>query len=117
MAGGAVGIAVENLLGRFKRVQWVLHQLNLSLGDQRRGTGAAEHLLEKSSAAGVLFRLGGAEAFAAIIKSGFQRENPREDGDGVVEILAVERHFSFFVLFADRPRNLIDRFFCHEWIL
>ena len=68
-------------------------------------------------AAGLVFRLGGAEGLPAIIKCRLLREYPGEDGHGVVEIIAVERRLSFFELFTQWPRNLVERFFCHDCIL
>ena len=60
MAGRAVRIAIENLLGNVQRLDRIVAQSQLPLGNQRRRTRAAKNLLEESATRPGFFKLSGA---------------------------------------------------------
>ena len=78
------------------------------------GFDGNDHLFEKTAPAGIFLRLRRAQGFAAVVKGGLLGQNLRKDGHRVIVILAVQSRLSFFVLFSNRTRDLVQRFFCHE---
>ena len=62
--------------------------------------GGAEHFLEEPALFAGAFELGGAERLATAIEARFLAEHGVEQGNGVVEVVALNGGNSFLVLLA-----------------
>src|SRR5438093_9882220 len=113
MGGDVVRIAVEELLGDIDGFERIGAQGNLPLGEQRRAARGAEHFSQKTAFAARLFDLSGPQRLAAGVETRLLLQHLRENGDRVVEVLALEGSQTFFVLFPQRAGNGCDTLFRH----
>ena len=114
MGRGILGVVVENMLGDGDGFERIVAQRDLSFGNHGRGTRAAENFFEKTGAAAHFLELRHAQEFAALKKGRFLRQNLIEDGDGIIEILALHRDGALFKILAQGQRNFMQAFFRHE---
>ena len=78
------------MLGDLQGFQRIAAQGDMALGQERRGTGATEHFLEKAAAATFhSLVLGDAQELAAIKKGRLLVEHAGENGDGVIVIAPI----------------------------
>jgi hypothetical protein len=105
MGGKAMGIGIEDLLGGDEGVEGIGAERQLAFGKERGVAGGAEDAFEKAASFTGAFELGGAECLAAIVKGGILTQERVEDGDGVIEVIALNGREAFLVLFAQRTRD------------
>ncbi len=103
--GDVIRVAVEDLLGDVDGFEWIRAQGDLPSGQQRRTAGCAEHFFQETAFAARSFRLRGPQCLATGVKARLLLQHLIEDGDGVVEVLALEGSDPFFVLFTQRAGN------------
>src|SRR5256885_16119403 len=113
MGGEVVRIAIEELFGDVDGFDRIGAQGNLPLGEQRRAAGSAEHFSKKTAFAARLFGLSGPQRLAAGVEARLLLQHLRENGDRVVEVLALEGSQTFFVLLPQRAGNGCHTLFRH----
>jgi hypothetical protein len=67
--------------------------------------GGAEHFLEEPARFASAFELRGAEGFPTAVEAWLLAEDGVEQGNGVIEVVALDGGDTFLVLLAQRARN------------
>lgn len=105
MRGEAVGIGIEDLFGGDECVEGVGAEGHLALGQLRGVACVADHAFQESAFLAGAFELGGAEGLAAVVEGRVLAQERVEDGDGIVEVFALDCGETFLVLFTQWPRD------------
>ena len=114
VGGDAVGVVRQNGLAGGEGFFWMSAEGDLGFGQRGGDAGRAEHFLKKSFFSGVSFDLGNAEDFAGFVAGGRIFENVFQQGNGVVQIVAVKGLLCFVELFAQLRREGVGLGFRHD---